>query len=214
MSPISEEELDVMIERERARNFAPLNDWSTISAQLREEGLIREGVRPMMSASNSWWRLAAAGLLIAAGGAVAGRYSASTGADTSVAAMAPAQNATSQTTPVDQASSAVSAAGGTDFKSADEAWAVLNRAGADYQKASAYLAANNPVQSARADSAPVYQNRLAALDQVMKATHSALDQAPNDPVINQYYLATMGAREATRQQLNAVQAVSAKLKGF
>ncbi len=70
------------------------------------------------------------------------------------------------------------------------------------------------MQNVRADSAPVYQSRLAALDQVMQATHSALSQAPNDPVINQYYLATMGAREATRQQLSAVQTVGAKLKGF
>lgn len=200
MSPMSEEQLDAMVERERERSFAPLNDWNTISARLRAEGLIGDRGRPTMSSSGSWWARAAAGLLIAAGGAAAGRYT--------------APNAPVQASPALQASNGSSPAGATEFKSADDAWAVLNRAGADYQRASAYLAANNPVQSARADSAPVYQNRLAALEQVMKATHSALDRAPNDPVINQYYLATMGAREATRQQLSAVQTVGAKLKGF
>jgi len=212
MSPISEEELDVMVERERARDFAPLNDGNTISARLREEGLIRDRGRPMMAASGNWWMRAAAAVLIAAGGAAAGRYSVQRGADNGSLATTAAPIA--QATPVTQASNATTPSATTDFKSADEAWAVLNRAGAEYQKASAYLAANNPVQTARADSAPVYQNRLAALDQVMKATHSALNQAPNDPVINQYYLATMGAREATRQQLDAVRTVGAKLKGF
>jgi hypothetical protein len=210
MSPLSEEELDAMVDRERGRDLAPLNDWSTIAARLREEGIIRDSSRPMMIAGTSnWWIRAAAAVLIALGGAAAGRYSAARSVDQSaVAISAP------DATPVQQASNITPATGVSEFKSADDAWAVLNRAGAEYQKASAYLAANNTVQTTRADSAPVYQNRLAALDKVMSATHSALNQAPNDPVINQYYLATMGAREATRQQLNAVQTVGAKLKGF
>ena len=208
MSPISEEELDVMVDRERSRDFAPLNDWNTIAARLREEGIIRDRNRPVIAASPSWWMRAAAVALIALGGAAVGRYTAARpAAEESVAVAVP------DAAPAQEASN-TAAAGVSEFKSADEAWAVLNRAGAEYQKASAYLAAKNTVQTARADSAPVYQNRLAALDKVMTATHSALDQAPNDPVINQYYLATMGAREATRQQLNAVQTVGAKLKGF
>jgi hypothetical protein len=210
MSLLSEDELDVMVDRERNREFAPLNDWNTIASRLREEGLIRDSARPVTFGARNWWMRAAAAALIAVGGAAAGRYSATraTPAEATVALASP------DATPVQQASNTTQSAGVTDFRSADEAWAVLNRAGAEYQKASAYLAANNSVQTTRADSAPVYQNRLAALDQVMQATHSALNQAPNDPVINQYYLATMGAREATRQQLNAVQTVGAKLKGF
>jgi hypothetical protein len=70
------------------------------------------------------------------------------------------------------------------------------------------------MQTARADSSGVYQTRLAALDQVMRATESAREQAPNDPVINQYYLATMGAREATAQQLHTARLVGSKPKGF
>jgi hypothetical protein len=212
MSPLSEEELDAMVdnERERAKSFAPLNDWNTIAARLREEGLIRDSQRPVTFGASNWWMRAAAAVLIAVGGAAAGRYSANRPVDQTSVATNPAP----ETTPVQTVSNSTLSTGVSDFKSTDDAWAVLNRAGAEYQKASAYLAANNSVQSARADSAPVYQNRLAALDKVMSATHSALDQAPNDPVINQYYLATMGAREATRQQLNAVQTVGAKLKGF
>ena len=208
MSPLSEEELDAMVDKERSRDFGPLNDWNTIAARLREEGLIRDRARPTLVAYTNWWMQAAAAVLIAVGGVAAGRYSVNRQADQSVVAISP------ENTPGQAASNNAPSTGVSDFKSADDAWAVLNRAGAEYQKASAYLAANNSVQSARADSAPVYQNRLAALDKVMQATHSALNQAPNDPVINQYYLATMGAREATRQQLNAVRTVGAKLKGF
>lgn len=198
-----------MVDRERSRDFAPLNDWNTISARLREEGLIRERGQPVVAMrGTNWWMRAAAVAMIAIGSAAVGRYTASRPADQTVAVTA------SETTPAQQASNTTPSSGATDFRSADEAWAVLNRAGAEYQKASAYLAANNSVQTSRSDSAPVYQSRLAALDEVMQATHSALNQAPNDPVINQYYLATMGAREATRQQLNAVQTVGAKLKGF
>ena len=209
MSPLSEEELDVMVDGERTKNIAPLNDWDTIAARLREEGIIRDRGRRVVNAGSGWWMRAAAVAMIAIGSAAVGRYSATRPTGQSDVAAA-----TPQAAPAQEASNTTAAAGSTEFRSADEAWAVLNRAGAEYQKASAYLAANNSVQTVRADSAPVYQSRLAALDQVMEATHSALTQAPNDPVINQYYLATMGAREATRQRLNAVQTVGAKLKGF
>jgi hypothetical protein len=40
----------------------------------------------------------------------------------------------------------------------------------------------------------------------------ALRTAPHDPVINQYYLATMGARVATQQL--AARPVGLRLKGF
>ena len=56
----------------------------------------------------------------------------------------------------------------------------------------------------------MYSKRLVALDQVFNATESALQTAPHDPVINQYYLATMGARVATQQQL----AQPVGLRGF
>src|SRR5256885_4130520 len=42
------------------------------------------------------------------------------------------------------------------------------------------------------DSVSVYAARVAALDKIQDATERALQAAPHDPVINQYYLATMG----------------------
>ena len=42
MSHLSEEQLDQIIAEERSREQAPLNEWRTIAARAREEGLIRE----------------------------------------------------------------------------------------------------------------------------------------------------------------------------
>ena len=58
----------------------------------------------------------------------------------------------------------------------------------------------------------IYRTRLAALDKVNNAMESALRTAPHDPVINQYYLATMGARVATQQM--AARPVGLALRGF
>jgi len=86
------------------------------------------------------------------------------------------------------------------FASVEEASTTLDRAVEDYKRATAFLAANN--SSGRpGDSAAMYSARLVALDKVFNATESALQTAPHDPVINQYYLATMGARAATRQMV-------------
>ncbi len=43
--------------------------------------------------------------------------------------------------------------------------------------------------------------RLAALEAVVRSTRTALDRAPDDPVINGYHLAAMGARDATLRQI-------------
>jgi hypothetical protein len=84
-----------------------------------------------------------------------------------------------------------------EFASVSQATSLLNRAQRDYERASLWLAAN--------DSTPhdsdVYRARLAALDQMMAASRAALTDAPQDPVLNQYYLAAFSAREATLQQL-------------
>ena len=84
----------------------------------------------------------------------------------------------------------------------DDASAALNRAVDDYQRASEFLAVNNASTGSR-DSLAMYSKRAEALDKIENATVSALQTAPHDPVINQYYLATMGARVATQQQLVA-----------
>ena len=192
MSHLSEEELDQLVAEEKARQQQPLNEWRTIAARAREEGLIRESASNGWASSQSWVRAAAAVLLLI-GGIAIGR--------TTIAL----PSAISPTVTTSNAS----------FASVDEAMSTLDRAEADYQRASRFLAANNSSETNR-DSSAIYTKRLAALDQVVNATESALQTAPHDPVINQYYLATMGARVAT-QQMATQQLVSrpvAALRGF
>jgi len=203
MSHLSEEKLDELVAQEREREQPPLNDWRTIAARAREEGLIRE------SSSRGWlpaqsWVQAAAAVLLLIGGIAIGR--------TTIAlpsAIGSSNNTIAGTPTASQSSPAVKA-GDASFASVEEATASLDRAARDYERASRFLAANN-ASGANTDSSAIYTARLAALDQVVNATESALQTAPHDPVINQYYLATMGARVAT-QQMVARPVVG--LKGF
>ena len=191
---LSDEKLDQLVAEERARQQPPLNDWQTIAARAREEGLIRESPSRAWAASQPWVQAAAAVLLLV-GGIAIGR--------TTIALPSATQNtaiANPSTTGNTSASTGTSApsANTASFASVEEASATLDRAVADYQRASKFLAANNSSDVTR-DSSAILTARLAALDQVVNATESALQTAPHDPVINQYYLATMGARVATQQ---------------
>ena len=60
MSHLSEDQLDEIIERERSRDYATLNDWRTIAARAREEGLLRESERARVWSSAQPWLQAAA----------------------------------------------------------------------------------------------------------------------------------------------------------
>ena len=48
----------------------------------------------------------------------------------------------------------------------------------------------------------------------MNEMRDAMAKSPQDPVINQYYLATVGAREATLRQLGTVLPASAQMNRF
>jgi hypothetical protein len=205
MSHLSEDQLDQIIADERARQPAPLNDWRTIAARAREEGLIRESQPQSWIASQPWIQAAAAMLLLV-GGIAIGR--------TTIAIPSSAQSAENpgQAT----GASTVAAASGTSttggsFASVDDASTTLERALRDYQNASAYIAANSSGPTTM-DSSRIYRTRLAALDKVNDGMESALRTAPHDPLINQYYLATMGARVATQQM--AARPVGLALRGF
>jgi hypothetical protein len=192
MPHLSEEKLDQLVAEEKAREQQPLNEWRTIAARAREEGLIRESASGGWVSSQSWVQAAAAVLLLI-GGIAIGRT----------------------TTELPSAISPTATTSNASFASVDEAMSTLDRAEADYQRASRFLAVNNLSETNR-DSSAIYTKRLAALDQVVNATENALQTAPHDPVINQYYLATMGARVAT-QQMATQQMVSrpvAALRGF
>jgi hypothetical protein len=197
MSHLSEEKLDELVAAERERQQPPLNDWRTISARAREEGLFRE------SSSGGWvsgqpWMRAAAAVLLLVGGIAIGRATIGLPTAGSGAVNVSSSPSTAPTT------------GEASFASVEEASASLDRAARDYESASRFLAANN-TSSSNKDSSAIYTARLAALDQMANATENALQTAPHDPVINQYYLATMGARVAT-QQMVARPVVG--LKGF
>jgi hypothetical protein len=206
MSHLSEDQLDHLIARERASQHPPLNEWRTIAARAREEGLTRE------SESRSWvggqpWLQAAAAILLLIGGIAIGRTTiglptSSAQIDNSGQSKVASSSASQPTVP------AVTSA---SFASVDDASATLERALGDYQRASAFLAANGSGATTM-DSSRIYSARLAALDKVGNAMESALQTAPHDPVINQYYLATMGARVATQQLVN--RPVGLALKGF
>ena len=136
--PLSDNALDEMVARERERGAPPLTDWDSLSVRLRAEGLIRVE-NPSRFVSRRWMQVAA-GLALAVGGAAVGRMSAG-------ASPIPTQSASvaqSSTTTTPQATNA-SRTSSTEqaFKSPEEAWDALNRAGEEYQRASAYLSASN-----------------------------------------------------------------------
>jgi len=201
MSHLSEDQLDHFIQRERARELAPLNDWQTIAARAREEGLIRGSYRRPVAQP---WMQAAAAVVLLVGGIALGRTTVGLPSSANPAEQVGKSAVTANGNPAPQIS-------GSSFASVDEASATLERALADYQKASAFIAANSSGPTT-IDSSRIYSARLAALDQVGDAMEDALKTAPHDPVINQYYLATMGARVATQQL--AARPVGLRLKGF
>lgn len=228
MLPLSENELDELVARERERGAPPLTDWDSLADRLRAEGLIKApafggsggGGGGARFTTRSWMQAAAAVLLVA-GGAAIGRVTAPASSSETTPAQsaqtaapsAPTSSAAAQTLAPGQTASAAVASNAPEFRSPEEAWDVLNRAGEEYQRASAYLSASNP-EVPLPTNPDTYRTRLAALDNVMSEMRSALNEAPHDPVINQYYLATVGAREATLRQLGTTLPAGAKLNRF
>jgi hypothetical protein len=204
---LSEEQLDHLVANERARDYSPLNDWQTIAARAREEGLIA-GAQARWSAGQSWMQAAAAVILLVGGIAIGRTTIGLPNADGN--GQPPAVATTGQ--PASAGTVAAPATRSVTFASVDDASAALDRALAEYQRATAYLAANSASGATTVDSSRIYSTRLAALDKVGNAMESALQTAPHDPVINQYYLATMGARVATQQMV--ARPVGLALKGF
>lgn len=207
MSHLSEDQLDHLVALERGRQQRLLNDWRTIAARAHEEGLIRE------PRSRSWLTgqmvaRAAAAVLLLVGGIAIGRTTSGLPGSTR---QGPVSGAAGSPAATGVAAARPRTAAGTSFASVDEASATLEHALADYQRASAFLAANSSGPTTL-DSSRIYSARLAALDTVGNAMESALRTAPHDPVINQYYLATMGARVATQQLV--ARPVGLVLKGF
>lgn len=87
------------------------------------------------------------------------------------------------------------------FKSQEDAIQAMLTSQQAYQNAAAFLAAQDTSQHFTGLSTDSYRTRLAALDEMAAASRTALYRAPQDPLLNQYYLAFQTAREQTLQQL-------------
>ncbi len=180
---------------------APITAWERLAPALRAEGLMQAAgpaavaptsasVLPMRGPrSTRWSRVAqaAAAVALVVGGAAVGRATATLAPEPAQAIVADAD------------------APSATFQNTADAMLVLQRASDEYTRAVSYLAAHdsNVVLRGR-DAVQLYQARLDALDRAVAATQAALYLAPQDPVLNQYYLTTLGARDLTLQQMGAV----------
>jgi hypothetical protein len=99
------------------------------------------------------------------------------------------------------------------FRSTAEAILVLQRAERDYRMAMMYLAGHDTVT--RAPEGPaMYRARLAALEEMATVALEAVREVPADPVMNRYYLSTLGARDATLRDLGDKLPENVKLVGM
>ena len=190
----------------------PLTAWSTLAPQLRAEGIIVDAHRrvtaspaggaPVIPLADRrprtpvWMMRAAAGLALLIGGAALGRVSAGVPFGT--------------TASPDRQSVAVTPA----FRSANDALQVLTSSQQQYQDAAAFLASQDTSSRFIGMNQDLYQTRLTALDEIAAAARSALYRAPQDPMLNQYYLTTLGAREATLRQIGATQPATRRLERY
>jgi len=211
---------------EGARAAAPLTSWESLSRALKNEGLITRTSVPVLSLTppgtpavarprrgfrgSEWALRAAAAIFFLAGGVVIGRSSSAVAFPVPTSAEAPSTTtslASAADAPVGLASNF-----SVSYTSNAEALAALYRAQREYERAATFLMTNNPVGD---ETKPdVYRARLAALDNVMQASMTALEDAPADPVINRYYIAAAGARESTLRQLQTSLPPGSRIDSF
>lgn len=190
---------------ERRRIAPPLTSWRSLSGALRDEGLITTARVVEKPAQSRRWivvRRAAAALFLLGGGTVVGRLS--TGLPVSQAfALGAAPLA------------GMSVEGGMSrdqFVSTTDAMQVLQRAQREYERAALYLATHDTSTTEHAPD--LYRARLAALDEMAEASLRMLEQAPADPIMNQVYLTTLGAREMTLSRLGTTLPANSRLTRF
>jgi hypothetical protein len=211
---------------------APLTSWEALSARLREEGILRPEattlslvpgessqrtparlagesgevrVRGRSHASRSWLRAAAA-VILAGGGMAMGRATAGFPLPliTASGERGGAEQVTGGANFASGASLAANAAAGADsILSVEDALALMRRAESEYRLAAAYIAASDTTTPSGVNGVDRYRARLAALDRVSDAALAAVNEAPADPIVNQYLISTRAARAVTLQQLNS-----------
>lgn len=193
----------------------PLTRWDSLAQRLRTEGLMSSDQPGSVTAEwaaplgerklsgRAMMRVAAAVILLV-GGTMIGRASAGaallpgglTGAEQTQTAAIPNLDAVP-----------------TAFASIDEANRYKKLYADGYQSAVAFLAANDSTQQS-VETPAVMRARLAALDRVSRTMREALNDAPFDPVINDFYLNSFGQREATLRQLNTVLPSNVRLNSY
>ena len=191
---------------ERERLMPPLTQWDSLAPVLRSEGLIRDARTPESRQWQRWMRLAAAAVLMA-GGVVVGRTTVGVGDAVGSQVVSAVRE---RLRPV----SRNSAAPQRSFRNSDEAIAALSEAQVTYQRAIAYLASQGPGGAGNLQEPETYQRRIAALDDIAGAVRAALYRAPDDPVVNQAYLRTMGERATALRQLGTAMPVGTRLASY
>ena len=176
----------------------PLSNFDALLPRLRAEGLSAAPDR--RAAAIRWTMRAAAALVLVAGGVFAGRLS----------VRAQRASVAQETGALSGASLAAGAQPIASFNTADDALKALSTSQQTYQTAAAYLAAQDTSSHFIGLNENSYRTRLKALDDILAATRAALYQAPQDPVLNQYYQGTLSARQATLVQLRGVMPVAAR----
>lgn len=194
---------------ERRRIGPPSTNWDSLREALNKEGLLAAPGQNVLRKSRRrvWLLRAASAAVLLATGVLAGRISAGA---TGAGIFAVGSNA-----------GAAAAAGGSVLSvsnpgmvlgSTQEALEQLEHAQRAYEEAAAYLAAHDAGPSyGRSDQ---YRTRLAALDMASETFQRALTDAPEDPIINQYLLATMNAREATIRRIGTTLPASMRMGRF
>lgn len=186
---------------ESARLGAPLTQWEALAPALAADGVIDTGrALPTHSRRSRFrgpWLQAAAAVLLVAGGVMGGRYTAG-------ATVLPLGNTTNHTTVVDSV---------PHFASLEEARAAQAQSQLTFQTATAFLAQQDTANGI-SESPATIRTRLATLDRVREVVGKALNDAPYDPVINGYYLTTVGQQEATLRQLNTALPAGMRLTSY
>jgi hypothetical protein len=212
-----------MAHAEREPLGLPLTRWDSIAEALSAERLVAPPLRGVAGAiaatstrRRSWSMLpmrVAAGLLLVAGGVIAGRTSAGASALPIPGAVAGTTSAASRDGGLTSLTGAREQNDTAMFGSVDAARDAQLRSEAIYQQAAAYLARYD--STGGGDRSPVgIRAQLAALDQMLPPLQEAMRQAPHDPVINGYYLTAIGQREATIRQLSRVLPASMPAKSY
>ena len=205
--------LRALASNESTRIAPAISDWGAIAAGLRAEGVlppehtdtfpVPTTVRIDRRIARRPWLRAAAAVLLLTGGFVGGRVSSGNAPlpfGAPAAAPASMANSDGDTLPT--------------FRSASEAATYLATAERRYQYAAAFLGQLDTSSVPLQDSSLAYQARLAAIDNMVGAARQALYEVPHDPVINRYYLATLGARAATIRQINTSAPEGTRVSGY